>query len=297
MGINSDGGLVATAFVKRVRGGSQSAMIQACDGHYYVVKSPRNPQHRRCLISDFLGSALARSIGLPTPEPRVVYVPPGLVPDGGGLVTGPPPDGGGRSLFDSLCFASRVPVDPTKKAIYDCLPRSLWPQVVNGDVALGCWLFDCWTSNSDHVQVMFHRVRRTRGSPGGYSLTKIDHGFCFDAHNWSFNDGTRSMSYWQIEPAFSVGTLENFEPYLTAIRSVRIQEAHGILHAIPNIWMAPGEAALLDRLVRQLVRRAREIPVLWHTWWPAAAIALCKTPPLSRAVAAPPVACRGGAEP
>lgn len=271
MGHHRYGGLVATASVKGVKGGSESIVIRASDGRYYVAKAPQNPQHRRTVVNDFLASGLAHLIGLPTPAPTTVYIPTDLSVTRSISGTEWPVDCGRRSS-GGTCFASLMPVDPTGKAIYDYIPTAMWSEVANRDVALGCWLFDAWTSNADHVQVVFHRVRKRRGLPGRYWLTKIDHGYCFNAQDWTLTNGVRRMAYWQTRPAAGLSALSDFEPYYTSIRSVTVDAIRDILQRIPPEWLVPGEAGMLERLANQLVQRARQIPSLWNVWWPAGQI-------------------------
>src|SRR5713226_6417980 len=58
--------LYAVEEVRRMRGGSQSHLMRCSDGNYYVVKFQNNPQHRRILVNELLGTRLARRLGLPT---------------------------------------------------------------------------------------------------------------------------------------------------------------------------------------------------------------------------------------
>src|SRR5256885_17147966 len=52
--------------IRRMRGGAQSHLMRCDDGNYYVVKFQNNPQHRRILVNELLGTRLAGRLGLPT---------------------------------------------------------------------------------------------------------------------------------------------------------------------------------------------------------------------------------------
>src|ERR1700756_5163283 len=52
--------------IRRMRGGAQSHLMRCSDGHYYVVKFQNNPQHKRILVNEMLGTRLASYLGLPT---------------------------------------------------------------------------------------------------------------------------------------------------------------------------------------------------------------------------------------
>jgi len=62
-----------------MRGGAQSHLIRYTDGHYYVVKFQNNPQHRRILVNELLGTRLASRFGLPTAPVEVIEVSAELI--------------------------------------------------------------------------------------------------------------------------------------------------------------------------------------------------------------------------
>lgn len=66
--------LHAVEQIRRMRGGAQSHLMRCSDDHYYVVKFQNNPQHRRVLVNELLGTRLALKLGLPTTPAAVVEV-------------------------------------------------------------------------------------------------------------------------------------------------------------------------------------------------------------------------------
>jgi HipA-like kinase len=60
--------------IRRMRGSAQSHLMRCSDGNYYVVKFQNNPQHRRILVNELLGTRLASRLGLPTASVNVVEV-------------------------------------------------------------------------------------------------------------------------------------------------------------------------------------------------------------------------------
>jgi hypothetical protein len=60
--------------IRRMRGGSQAHLMRCSDKHYYVVKFQNNPQDRRVLVNELLGTLLARLLGLPTTSTAREYV-------------------------------------------------------------------------------------------------------------------------------------------------------------------------------------------------------------------------------
>src|SRR5258708_5559565 len=65
--------------IRRMRGGAQSHLMRCDDGYYYVVKFQNNPQHRRILVNELLGTRLAARLGLPTVPAVIVAVSEELI--------------------------------------------------------------------------------------------------------------------------------------------------------------------------------------------------------------------------
>ena len=64
----------ARRLIRKMRGGAQAHLIEAADGHYYVVKFLNNPQHRRILVNEWIGSVFLRYLGISTPAAAVIRV-------------------------------------------------------------------------------------------------------------------------------------------------------------------------------------------------------------------------------
>ena len=62
--------LTAVRHVRKMRGGAQAHLLEADDGHWYVVKFRNNPQHRRVLVNELLCSAFLDYLKIAAPGPR-----------------------------------------------------------------------------------------------------------------------------------------------------------------------------------------------------------------------------------
>jgi hypothetical protein len=107
--------------IRRMRGGAQSHLMRCDDGNYYVVKFQNNPQHRRVLVNELLGTRLAGRLGLPTVPAEIVEVSEELI-----RLTPELAMELARSRIPcqpGLQFGSRYPVDPRRIALHDLLPE------------------------------------------------------------------------------------------------------------------------------------------------------------------------------
>ena len=210
--------------IRRMRGGAQSHLMRCSDGNYYVVKFQNNPQHRRILVNELLGTRLASRLGLPTAPVEVVEVGAELIRLTPELCIELP-----RSRTPcaaGLQFGSRYPGDPRQMALHDFLPDEKLHEVENLHDFAGMLVFDKWACNTNGRQtVFFEEAARTggvtpvatvlgpragegevtRGTPvqgepaqeeargeagrgRAYRTVMIDQGFCFIAGEWNFPD-------------------------------------------------------------------------------------------------------------
>ena len=55
-------------------GGAQAQLLEADDGHWYVVKFRNNPQHHRVLVNELLVATFLEYGKVTVPEPAVIQV-------------------------------------------------------------------------------------------------------------------------------------------------------------------------------------------------------------------------------
>src|SRR3979411_698294 len=190
----------ATGPIRRIRGGAQSHLMRCSDGHYYVVKFQNNPQHRRILVNELLGTRLARRLGLPTTPVEIIYVHQELIELTPELCMEMP-----RSRVPCPAgpqFGSRYPGDPRRLTLHDFLPDEHLRAVENLHDFAGMLVFDKWTCNTNGRQTIFFREERHRRTTPGegpekeeqpsderdYRTAMIDQGFCFNAGEWNYPD-------------------------------------------------------------------------------------------------------------
>jgi hypothetical protein len=234
-----------------MRGGSQSHLMRCSDGFYYVVKFQNNPQHRRILVNELLGSALAARLGLPTPEFAIVDVDEALI----GLTPALCIElrRGRVDCRPGLQFGSRFPVDPRREVLLEFLPDSQLVEVENLDDFWGMLVFDKWTCNTDGRQTVFGRAREEFK----YRTWMIDQGFCFNEKEWNFPDAPRRSLYYRSLVYKQVLGIESFEPWLKKLDGIDAAVLHEIGETIPPVWYESDSAALNSLLEKLDARRSK----------------------------------------
>jgi hypothetical protein len=266
--------LRAVEQIRRMRGGAQSHLMRCSDGNYYVVKFQNNPQHRRILANELLGTRLASRMGLPTTPVSVVEVSQELIRLTPELCVEMP-----RTripCLPGLQFGSRYPGDPRHMTLHDFLPDEKLDEVDNLYDFAGMLVFDKWTCNTNGRQTLFFETRKAHGdgTPGGlpgqsdaptvsgYHTVMIDQGFCFNAGEWSFPDAPLRGLYARNRVYAGVLGMDSFAPWLERLeKQVTARVLADIAEEIPPAWYDDDYDVLL-RLLDQIYRRRTRVPEL-----------------------------------
>ena len=266
--------LLATEQIRRMRGGAQSHLMRCSDGHYYVVKFQNNPQHRRILVNELLGTRLAARLGLPVTPVAIVHVSEELI-----------------RLTPELCmemprarvpcqpgpqFGSRYPGDPRRLTLHDFLPDEQLRGVENLHDFAGMLVFDKWTCNTNGRQTIFFREERHRPAAQRDGLEKedqppedrdyraamIDQGFCFNAGEWNYPDAPLRGLYARNRVYEGVIGMESFAPWTERVeKSVTERVLAEVIREIPPEWYEDDYDAV-TKLLEQLYRRRTRVPEL-----------------------------------
>ncbi len=263
--------------------------MRCADDNYYVVKFQNNPQGRRILANELLGSRLAARMGLPVAGAETVEVRRGLIERTDDLVI---QLGRGREPCSAgLQFGSRYPGDPAATVVYDFLPDEQLREVGNLEAFAGVLVFDKWTCNTNGRQAVFCRGGETRwekdrgplpgtqrnqgpsppgdvaGASGGhYHATMIDHGFCFNAAEWNFPDAPLRGIYARGMVYEGVRGMEAFEPWLARLEKFDDVLLGEMAEDLPDEWY-DGDMDALEGMLAQLARRRKLVPELIRMCW------------------------------
>jgi hypothetical protein len=259
--------LTAVRHVRKMRGGAQSHLLEADDGHWYVVKFRNNPQHRRILVNELLASEFLAYLKIAAPETALIHITPEFLEACAGEVR---ITLGSRSIAvePGWHFGSRYPGDPSRTAVYDFLPDALLPKVMNIEDFLAVLVFDKWTANADGRQAVFYRAMVRRGGSGGGSpavpgfvVRMIDHGFIFNGPEWDFVESPVQGLYPRPLVYRSVRSLGDFQPWLDQVVNFPEEVIDRAWKRVPADWI-DGEEDDLERLLERLYERRRRVPDL-----------------------------------
>jgi hypothetical protein len=256
----------AVEIVRRMRGGSQSQLVRCSDGHHYIVKFQNNPQGRRVLVNEMIGTLLAKHLGLPIAEIAIVHVAKSLIryTEDAFIQL----QHGHIPCHHGSCFGSRflgaLPTDrdDDPRVCYDFMIDTRFSRINNLSDFLGMLVFDKWTSNVDDRQVLL--VGMSAG--GSLKAVMIDNGDCFNRSRWAFPDFPWSGLFLRAKVYSKVQSMEDFEPWLDRLeRTTDIALMRRIGETVPPEWYG-GDTASLERLLVGLQRRRTKVrQLLRHT--------------------------------
>lgn len=244
--------VTAVQHVRRMRGGSQSHLMRASDGNLYVVKFQNNPQHVRVLANEVIVTRLAEIAGLPVPACELIEVSEWIIQNTPDLHI----QVGSQRIpcTAGLAYGSRYALSPAEGQVLDWIPLSMVDRVRNLDEFSGMLAFDKWVCNSDSRQAVFIRHARE----GKYKAVFIDHGYCFNAAEWTFPDAPVRGAYAWNEVYAGVTGWESFEPWLSRLEEMNEDLIAGCGNIVPPGWYESDNEAL-EKLLASLIKRRSRI--------------------------------------
>ena len=256
--------VAAHRLTRKMRGGAQAHLLEASDGHSYVVKFHNNPQHRRIRVNEWIASTFLHYLDIAAPPIAMVELTEEFL--------AATPDvhiqlGRERQpVTPGWHFGSRFPGDPMRTVVYDFLPDTLLEQVENIQDFLGVLAFDKWMGNADSRQAIFFRARihdPLAANPPhlGFVAQMVDNGYVFEGPHWRWGDSPIQGLYFRPLVYRTVRGLAAFEPWLDRIRNCPEEVVDQAVKRIPPAWLE-GDEDELERLLERLLRRRERVPDL-----------------------------------
>jgi len=237
-----------------MRGGSQTHLIETADGTPYVVKFTNNPQHPRVVINEWIASTVLRQLGISTPATAIIDLSADFIKKNPGLhiqlASGRIPPACGSH------FGSRF-AGESARLVYDQLPDAVLRNVTNLSDFCGILVADKWLGNTDTRQSVFIGIPSS--SPvSSFVVQMIDNGQVFDGENCRFNDSPLQGPY-AGRVYQHVRSLEDFEPWLTAVAAFPDEVLDETFQQLPRSWISGNTEAAFGVLVGQLMQRRERV--------------------------------------
>lgn len=254
----------AVRLIRKMRGGAQSHLMEADDGHFYVVKFRENPQGRRILLNEWFGSSFLRYLGIACPEPSLIRITPSFLElhPATGIQTG------NRTITPEIGwhFGSRYPGHPDRIAVFDFVPDSLLSRVENLGEFAGMLVFDKWACNADARQTVFLRARVAEYAPSsglhprrmGFVALMIDHGYLFNGPHWECVDAPAAGMYFRPFVYQRLRRWTDLQPWLERVEAFPEYLIDEAFRQVPAEWIGDDLPAL-ERVLEKLLRRRSRV--------------------------------------
>jgi hypothetical protein len=259
--------VIATEYLRNMRGGAQTHLVKANDGNYYVLKLTNNPQGLRILANEFIAQRLLQYLRIPAPNVAAVELTPEFLAAnpacaiklGPNFLPTPP----------GWHFGSRFPGTPYLTSVFDLVPDIQIPVTRNLQHFAAALVFDKWTGNTDGRQCIFYRAKLADAlAPEdlgettittGMVASMIDHGFCFNGIYWDFPDAPGHGLYPRPIAYNKIFSWSAFSPWLEMVEDFPEAILERALLDIPRPWLTPACEQALPKLYEQLLRRRRRV--------------------------------------
>jgi hypothetical protein len=246
--------VVADMFVRKMNGGSQSSLVGASDGNFYVLKFAQNPQGLNTAFNEAFGSILAQHLGLPVPEWCPIEVSKGFIEENPWVCfesaeRAYPPSPG-------LHFGSRFVIGTPEEEVYEIVPHGWMKRVRNPQFFAGMLLLDIWTQNLDRRQALFIERSNSRA----LDVVFFDHGHMFGKKTLK---NAQACLYYHRNTYRRVLESGDLENWISRIEAVDETMLRTMMEGVPREWrsrvLVGDTIALLTRSQETVRQKVNEI--------------------------------------
>lgn len=256
----------ARRLLRKMRGGAQAHLIECDDDRFYVVKFVNNPQHRRVLVNEWIGSVFLQYLQIAGPEIAIVNVTETFLQANPEVYL---QVGSRRAAVEAgWHFGSAYPGDPSKISVFDFIPDTLLGKVANLADFLGALVFDKWIGNTDARQSIFFRARLQHWIPAysdasrsGFVAQMMDHGFILGGPQWSFTESPLQGLYFRPVVYEKVTGYADFQPWLERVIHFPEEIVDQACKQLPPSWL-DGDEDAMEKLMLRLMKRRSRVPDL-----------------------------------
>src|SRR6266478_6901178 len=236
----------AVQFIRKMRGGSQPALIRCNDGKLYVVKFFNNPQGPNVLANEVLGNELLNAVNLPSPRWKTVFISRNFIKKNAGMCF--ETHSGYSAIKSGLHFGSEFLGDEKTGQVYEWLPNAFCSRVANPKDFLGIHIFDVWTNHCDHRQSLYTTV----DGNASFLAVFVDNGHLFGGPEWRRN--SRQGESLTLDRRFHPNKLpaEVVEGWITRFETECSSSLSKIIQRVPRFWYSGDINQVAESLVRRL---------------------------------------------
>src|SRR5260370_33590358 len=241
--------LHAVQFVRKMRGGSQPALIRCNDGKLYVVKFFNNPQGTNVLANEVLGNELLNVLNLPSPRWKTVFISRSFIEKNTGIFF--ETHSGYSAIESGLHFGSEFLGDEKTGQVYEWLPNAFCSRVAKPKDFLGIHIFDVWTNHCDHRQSLYTTV----DGNASFLAVFVDNGHLFGGPEWGGN--RRQGESLTLDRRFHPNKLpaEVVEGWIARFETECCSSLAKVIQRVPRFW-SRGD---IDQAAEPLCRRLRRL--------------------------------------
>jgi hypothetical protein len=241
-----------------MRGGSQSHLVEAEDGRFYVAKFQDNPQGNRTLLNEWIGSRILRACGISAPEMQILELTPALTRSNPELCF----QFGRRSepIKPGLHVGSQYPVHPRRVAVFDFVPEHLLELVANLEDFTRVYVVDHLLGQADTRQVVFTREQKS-WTQLAFRAWMIDHGMLFGGTDWKIRDVPSYGLYIDRTVYSGVDFWTICEKLVACLQNVVGEVFWDSVHDAPAEWFGIDDESDLKHLFTSINARIEK----WRT--------------------------------
>jgi hypothetical protein len=240
--------LSANQYIRKMKGGSQSILARANDGRHYVVKLTDNPIGPNLLANEYMGSLVAKAVGLPVAEARGICLSDSFIDSHPDLWFELP--SGVRRPRKGMHFGSLFvgqtsgPDRPT-----EYISPSRVSMITNREVFLGMYLLDVWANHQDNRQAIFRR-----SSTNTLEACFIDHGHMFGGPEWNFECNLGSALHLEMAVYTDLWQDEQVASWISRFQTIIPEVLTSIVPLMASEWYSGDLNELLSSLTDRLLR-------------------------------------------
>lgn len=230
-------------------------VIRAEDGLLYVAKFAGNPKGTRSLVNEWVAYQLLARLGVCTPALSILQLTSRAQPVDQFYIQ----EGSERvPIRRGFHLGSLLPEDPEANAIWDFLPRTLLPYVVNIDDFATLFVFHQWVCHTGRPQAVF--LRENNVPPHRrYRAYFIDHSLIFAGRRWELRDNFGCDLYFDKGVYQRMAMANLCTQAIEKIEDLAETDVLSIVETVPKPWLTNQDDEALPVLFQQLNQRRRTL--------------------------------------